>query len=165
MPNITTCSKCNKLYEAGSEEKANQKDRLCFNCNEINTQEGRTKTVLNLIGDTINTLSYKFKDKEIMDAFCIHLSVYAINNEMEETKLLDLVKFYYNEAKNKAVLNVFKDLKEMIKLQKCCSKNIEKDNYALSGFRKTGDEWECPECKKIYIHICDEAEGCSWELK
>lgn len=32
MPNITTCSKCSTLYEAGSEEQANEADRLCPKC-------------------------------------------------------------------------------------------------------------------------------------
>lgn len=32
MPNITTCSKCSRLYEAGSEETANEPDRLCPWC-------------------------------------------------------------------------------------------------------------------------------------
>jgi hypothetical protein len=29
---ITTCSRCGALYEAGSEEQANEPDRLCRRC-------------------------------------------------------------------------------------------------------------------------------------
>ncbi len=29
---ITTCTKCGKLYEAGSEEQANEPGRLCLSC-------------------------------------------------------------------------------------------------------------------------------------
>lgn len=29
---ITTCSKCKGLYEAGSDEQANEVDRLCLRC-------------------------------------------------------------------------------------------------------------------------------------
>lgn len=32
MPNITTCTKCGSLYEAGSEEQANEQERLCSSC-------------------------------------------------------------------------------------------------------------------------------------
>lgn len=32
MPNITTCPECGELYEAGSEEQANEPDRRCHRC-------------------------------------------------------------------------------------------------------------------------------------
>jgi hypothetical protein len=32
MANITTCPECGKLYEAGSEEQANEPGRLCPGC-------------------------------------------------------------------------------------------------------------------------------------
>jgi hypothetical protein len=32
MPNITTCPECGALYEAGSEEQANEPGRLCRRC-------------------------------------------------------------------------------------------------------------------------------------
>lgn len=32
MPNITTCSKCGCVYEAGSEEQANETHRWCPSC-------------------------------------------------------------------------------------------------------------------------------------
>lgn len=32
MPNITTCTKCGGLYEAGSEEQANERVRFCSDC-------------------------------------------------------------------------------------------------------------------------------------
>jgi hypothetical protein len=33
----------------------------------------------------------------------------------------------------------------------------------LPGAHKEGETWTCPECGSIYVHICDEAEGCFWE--
>ena len=32
MPNITTCSACGALYEASSEETANEPNRACSRC-------------------------------------------------------------------------------------------------------------------------------------
>lgn len=32
MANITTCSRCHGLYEAGSEEQANEPGRTCLTC-------------------------------------------------------------------------------------------------------------------------------------
>lgn len=32
MAHITTCSSCGHLYEASSEETANEQDRLCLTC-------------------------------------------------------------------------------------------------------------------------------------
>ncbi len=29
---ITTCTKCGRAYEAGSEEQANEPERFCFDC-------------------------------------------------------------------------------------------------------------------------------------
>ena len=34
MP-ITTCTVCGQLYEAGSEEQANEPERLCFWCRTV----------------------------------------------------------------------------------------------------------------------------------
>lgn len=36
MPNVTTCTECGGLYEAGSEEQANERVRLCFACRAPN---------------------------------------------------------------------------------------------------------------------------------
>lgn len=33
----------------------------------------------------------------------------------------------------------------------------------LPGSHKEGQRWTCPECGTVYVHICDEAEGCLWE--
>ena len=33
-----------------------------------------------------------------------------------------------------------------------------------AGRAQDGDEWKC-NCGRIYVHICDEAEGCRWEGK
>jgi hypothetical protein len=32
VPNVTTCTECGKLYEAGSEEQANEVSRWCPSC-------------------------------------------------------------------------------------------------------------------------------------
>jgi len=32
MPNLTTCSKCGCVYEAGSDEQANERPRWCPSC-------------------------------------------------------------------------------------------------------------------------------------
>jgi hypothetical protein len=42
-----------------------------------------------------------------------------------------------------------------------CEKAIGSD-YLLSGYRKHGETTSCPVCGKIWVHECDEAEGCSW---
>lgn len=42
-----------------------------------------------------------------------------------------------------------------------CDAEIRRDPYAMSGHRETGDTWKCS-CGKVYEHVCDEAEGCSW---
>ena len=38
-------------------------------------------------------------------------------------------------------------------------------DYLISGHRQNGETWACPDCEATWIHICDEAEGCFWELK
>jgi hypothetical protein len=47
-----------------------------------------------------------------------------------------------------------------------CDKELEKaikGNALLNSFRANdGDLWQCP-CGKVYVHCCDEAEGCSWQ--
>lgn len=44
----------------------------------------------------------------------------------------------------------------------CCKSNLP--IFAPSyGYAQDGEEWECPTCGERYTHICDEAEGCSWE--
>jgi hypothetical protein len=47
---------------------------------------------------------------------------------------------------------------------RCCQAGIIRDEWALSGYRKDGDVWTCPKCQRRYSHVCDEAEGCSWDL-
>ena len=32
MANVTTCTNCGVIYEAGSEEQANERERLCSRC-------------------------------------------------------------------------------------------------------------------------------------
>ena len=43
-----------------------------------------------------------------------------------------------------------------------CNLSIREDSWAMSGYRQDGDRWTCP-CGKVYVHCCDEAEGCWWE--
>lgn len=43
-----------------------------------------------------------------------------------------------------------------------CDKIIRNDQWAWSGYRQPGQIWTCT-CGKQYSHICDEADGCSWE--
>jgi uncharacterized Zn finger protein (UPF0148 family) len=42
-----------------------------------------------------------------------------------------------------------------------CDTEIRKSTWAMSGFRKTGDVWQCS-CGKHYEHQEDEAEGSAW---
>ena len=35
--------------------------------------------------------------------------------------------------------------------------------FLASGYHQDGDTWTCPGCRRRYVHVCDEAEGCSWE--
>ena len=32
-----------------------------------------------------------------------------------------------------------------------------------SGNCYTGARWMCPTCGTLYVHVCDEAEGCYWQ--
>ena len=49
----------------------------------------------------------------------------------------------------------------------CCNRELEKaieTNPRLSsGTAQEGDEWTCPECSTVFVHICD--EGCWWDTK
>lgn len=43
--------------------------------------------------------------------------------------------------------------------------NCEKSapfGFLVSGYRQDGERWTCPDCGKVWVHLCDEAEGCSW---
>lgn len=42
-----------------------------------------------------------------------------------------------------------------------CDREIRADRWAMSGHRQDGDKWKCS-CKRTYVHVCDEAEGCFW---
>lgn len=35
MPNITNCTRCQAIYEAGSEEQANEHPRFCGDCRKL----------------------------------------------------------------------------------------------------------------------------------
>lgn len=45
-----------------------------------------------------------------------------------------------------------------------CGSEVRADRWAMSGWRQEGDEWTCS-CGLVYVHECDEAEGCGWRLK
>ena len=34
--------------------------------------------------------------------------------------------------------------------------------FLYSGLRQDGERWVCPNCALVWVHVCDEAEGCSW---
>lgn len=35
--------------------------------------------------------------------------------------------------------------------------------FLISGYRQDGERWTCPDCGAVWIHSCDEAEGCRWD--
>lgn len=41
-----------------------------------------------------------------------------------------------------------------------CEKELQKSGKD-TGFAQEGDKFKCS-CGAVYIHICDEAEGCCW---
>jgi hypothetical protein len=44
----------------------------------------------------------------------------------------------------------------------CCESNLP--IFGPSDFRaQDGEEWTCLTCGERWYHVCDEAEGCSWE--
>jgi hypothetical protein len=55
---------------------------------------------------------------------------------------------------------------ETRELTHSCEVELEKaikGNALLSSLRANdGDLWQCS-CGKVYIHTCDEAEGCDWQ--
>ena len=50
--------------------------------------------------------------------------------------------------------------------KECCEAVLEaakKEDTSLSDFRvQDGRLWRC-KCGQVWIHVCDEAEGCCWE--
>lgn len=41
-------------------------------------------------------------------------------------------------------------------------KRHQAEGSAVSNGRaQDGDRWRCP-CGRVFVHVCDEAEGCSW---
>jgi hypothetical protein len=51
-----------------------------------------------------------------------------------------------------------------------CEKQLNKTNFYIDHAFHPVDQsqapdgyvWDCPVCKKLWEHVCDEAEGCSW---
>jgi hypothetical protein len=35
-------------------------------------------------------------------------------------------------------------------------------DFLTSGHRQPGERWTCPKCGTVWVHDCDEAEGCCW---
>ena len=44
----------------------------------------------------------------------------------------------------------------------CCRSNLPIFGPS-DGFAKDGELWTCQTCGEQWEHICDEAEGCSWQ--
>lgn len=47
---------------------------------------------------------------------------------------------------------------------KDCERWIEKrrPGFLHSGWRQPGERVSCGACGRVFEHVCDEAEGCSW---
>ena len=43
-----------------------------------------------------------------------------------------------------------------------CAMSAE-PGFLDSGYRQNGERWTCPICRQVWMHFCDEAEGCYWE--
>ena len=41
---------------------------------------------------------------------------------------------------------------------RCCERRVPSASTAQDG-----ETWTCPKCKRSWVHVCDEAEGCWWE--
>lgn len=48
----------------------------------------------------------------------------------------------------------------MKKKPSCCEDNLPIDQAQA----QEGDRFTCPRCKTIWVHVCDEDEGCFWTL-
>ena len=53
----------------------------------------------------------------------------------------------------------------------CCARELDRTyfydkGYGLHPYRqeqaRPGQRWKCPKCGKLWVHDCDEAEGCAW---
>ncbi len=42
----------------------------------------------------------------------------------------------------------------------CCDRNVRRGRSTVTD--QDGDLWTCPDCDRRWVHVCDEAEGCSW---
>jgi hypothetical protein len=42
----------------------------------------------------------------------------------------------------------------------CCARQVPD----RGGHCKDGEKWTCPTCERVWIHCCDEGEGCEWGL-
>jgi Zn-finger nucleic acid-binding protein len=43
-----------------------------------------------------------------------------------------------------------------------CEKHAP-EGFLTSGVRTDGERWTCPKCRAVWVHYCEEAEGCSWQ--
>lgn len=34
--------------------------------------------------------------------------------------------------------------------------------FLYSGHRQDGEKWTCPECGRVWVHVCSEDAGCYW---
>lgn len=46
----------------------------------------------------------------------------------------------------------------------CDCEAMAPPGFLMSGHRQDGEHWRCPACGALWVHVCDEAEGCCWEL-
>lgn len=46
-------------------------------------------------------------------------------------------------------------------IKKCCHNFFQHPNQ-MTGFVQDGERRACDTCGRIFIHSCDEAEGCWW---
>lgn len=42
----------------------------------------------------------------------------------------------------------------------CCEALLKERPNGIDG--RDGERWTCPRCASIWVHVCDEAEGCGW---
>lgn len=44
-----------------------------------------------------------------------------------------------------------------------CEKHEPEKGWLISGSRQDGERWTCPKCRAVWVHYCEEAEGCGWQ--
>jgi hypothetical protein len=44
----------------------------------------------------------------------------------------------------------------------CDCEQVIGKSFLISGYRQDGERVDCPSCGRDWVHVCDEAEGCTW---